>query len=253
MSKNITKEIYDEHAAFWERREPNSLSDFTGRPPVFDICGDVSGLDILDIGCGEGYCARILKSEGARKITGIDISPEMIELAKNQDQKSGQGNTFQIGDGQDLSLGDGMFDLVLGVFVYNYMTIDEMKRSHKEVFRVLKPGGRLVFSVPHPAFPQIKSSLTSPFFFDFNGAGYFSARNVRNHGKIFCRDGKELPVQMVHKLIADYFDSLSEAGFSSMPQIRELGVTAENLDLDPGFFGPVNDIPLHMAFSISKH
>lgn len=36
-----TKDIYNENAHLWERREPNSLSDFTGRPPVFDLCSDV--------------------------------------------------------------------------------------------------------------------------------------------------------------------------------------------------------------------
>lgn len=249
MTDDVTKIIYDKHATSWERREPNSLSDFTGRPVVFDLCGDVSGLRILDLGCGEGYCARILKQMGASSIEGIDISPEMVALAKSQQT---DGLTFQVGDVQSLPFADGEFDLVVGVFVYNYLEIEEMFKSHDEVFRVLKPGGCFLFSVPHPAFPHIRRDLAPPFFFDFQGGGYFSSRNVRNHGLIFCRDGRQLPVQMVHKLFSDYFDSLSKAGFEKLPRITEMGVKPEHLELDPDFFSPVDDVPLHLAISIVK-
>ena len=40
MTKD-TREMYDSNAHKWARREPNSLSDFTGRPRVFELCGDV--------------------------------------------------------------------------------------------------------------------------------------------------------------------------------------------------------------------
>lgn len=247
---NITEDIYNKNASNWERREPNSLSDFTGRPVVFNLCGDVSGLRILDIGCGEGYCARILKAMGAASIEGIDISPEMIALARSQTEDDSL--QFQVGDVQSLSFENDQFDLVVGVFVYNYLTVEEMERSHREVFRVLKPGGRFLFSVPHPAFPQIKSDLTRPFYFDFGGKGYFSSRDIRNHGVIFCRDGKELPVQMIHKLFEDYFSSLAAAGFTTLPSVTEMGVKPEHMELDAEFFSPVNDIPLHMAISLKK-
>ncbi|NKC00888.1 MAG: methyltransferase domain-containing protein [Pseudomonadales bacterium] len=250
MNDNITQEIYDKNAASWERREPNSLSDFTGRPPVFDLCGDVQGIDILDIGCGEGYCARILKDMGASQIDGLDISEEMIELAKRQDQQAGHGSRFRVGNVEELPFDDDSFDMVLGMFVYNYLHVDEMERSFSEVKRVLRPGGRFIFAVPHPAFPQIKRSLNPPFYFDFNGKGYFSSRDIRHHGEISCRDGKRLPVQMVHKLWQDYFERLGAAGFTNMPTIRELGVLPTHLELDPDFFNPVNDIPLHMAVLI---
>jgi ubiquinone/menaquinone biosynthesis C-methylase UbiE len=253
MTDNITKKIYDEHASSWERKEPNSLSDFTGRPAVFDLCGDVTDLNILDIGCGEGYCARVLNAMDAKFIEGIDISPEMIERAKQQGAKNPEGINYQTGDVQELSFKDESFDLVLGMFVYNYLTIEETERSFKEVFRVLKKGGSFVFAVPHPALPQIKKELTAPFYFDFKNAGYFTSRNQRHHGEIFCRDGKQLPVQMVHKLFEDYMNGLASSGFTTIPTVRELGVLDSHIDLDKDFFTPVYDIPLHLAFRICKN
>ena len=57
---------------------------------------------------------------------------------------------------------------------------------------------------------------------------------------------------MIHKLIEDYFYCLKESGFKSLPEIKELGVLKEHLDLEKEFFEPVNDIPLHLAIAINK-
>lgn len=252
MGKNITQKIYDKHAVSWERKEPSSLSDFTGRPAVFDMCGDVSGLRALDIGCGEGYCSRVLKEKGAARVDGIDISAEMIERAKSQEAQGKLGINYETGDIQHLNKADSSYDLVLGMFVYNYLTVDEMMISFKEVHRVLDTGGGFVFSVPHPAFPFIRKDLDKPFYFDFDEKGYFTSRNIRHHGAIFCRDGNKLPVQMVHKLLEDYMSAFKLAGFSNMPDIKELSVLDKHIDLDESFFSPVSDIPLHMAFKVEK-
>src|ERR1041385_4731068 len=53
-------------------------------PAQLALCGDVHGLRILDVGCGNGYFARALSRRGAR-VTGIDISPRMIEHARKQE------------------------------------------------------------------------------------------------------------------------------------------------------------------------
>ena len=53
-------ELYDATAAKWVRRAPTSLSDFTGRPRTLELCRPVEGRRVLDLGCGEGYCARRL-------------------------------------------------------------------------------------------------------------------------------------------------------------------------------------------------
>ena len=246
-----TKEIYDRSASFWARREPNSLSDFTARPKIFDMCGDVSGLSIVDLGCGEGYCARVLEDRGASRIEAIELSDKMIDLGRKQ-QNEGSRINYRQGDVTNLPYEDGEFDMAVGVFVYNYLTVEEMKHSFEHVYRVLKDEGVFIFSVPHPSFPHIKSSHSPPFYFDVQGAGYFSSRNRSFNGEIYCRDGSALPVQMVPKTLEDYFTALSDAGFRSIPQVRELKVTDEMLKLDKGFFEGVKDIPLHLAFRLSK-
>ena len=81
---NTTESLYNSTAQRWKRKAPNSLSDYTARPRVFDLCGDVSNRSIVDLGSGEGYCARELAQRGAQSIEGIELSSQMVELAKSQ-------------------------------------------------------------------------------------------------------------------------------------------------------------------------
>ena len=58
--------------------------------------------------------------------------------------------------------------------------------------------------------------------------------------------------QCVHKTFADYFDALHQAGFTRMPDIEELTVTAELAAQDERFFSPLLNQPLHVLFKVTK-
>ncbi|MFZ0257654.1 MAG: class I SAM-dependent methyltransferase [Gammaproteobacteria bacterium] len=236
----------------WERYRPVLLSDFTARPFVLGLCEPIDGTVVLDAGCGEGYMARQLRQRGAAKVEGIDISSGMIEAAHAAEQANPLGISFSLGNVVDLSrFPDSSFDLVLAVFVFNYLTLNATLTAMSEIRRVLEPCGRFVFSVPHPAFPFLRAQ-EPPFFFDRGECGYFSGRDMEFHGRIWRRDGTDVPVRCVHKTFADYFLALAKAGFAAMPDVHELGVTDDHLTLDPDFFGPLVDQPLHVAFRIVR-
>ena len=91
-----------------------------------------------------------------------------------------------------------------------------------------------------------------PFYFTVEGAGYFTGRDRNCAGRIWKRDGSFLEVQLVHKTLQDYFESLAKAGFMKMPRLVELRVTPELEALDPAFFGPAADTPLHMAIEVLR-
>jgi SAM-dependent methyltransferase len=244
--------LYDADAARWQRRDPNSLSDFTGRPVVFEMCGDVTGLSVLDVGAGEGYCAREIKQRGAASVLAIELSDEMVKLAKAQEEALNQGIDYRQGDARDLQVQEASFDLALAVFVFNYLDTEGMRLALQGIYRALRPGGHLVFAIPHPSFPFMRTTHTAPFYFDFQGRGYFSGKDSLNQGEIHCRDGRALRVQMVHKPLEEYFATLKSVGFTSMPEVREMRVLPEHLALDSEFFGPLNDIPLHMGFRVRR-
>jgi|GEM_PF-217417 len=262
------KQLYEINSQKWVRKEPSCLSDFTARPAIFELCEPVKDTVILDLGCGEGYCARELMRRCASKVIGVDISASSIAAAQAEEEREPRGITYLIGNStnvgellknhqiQEHSQG---FDLVVAVFLFNYLTFHEMVECMKQVEQLLKPGGRFIFSIPHPSF-AFWSKSEATFHFDvaaFNGSenkslGYFSARDRLLPGTISCRDGTTLPVQVRHKTVQDYFDALHKSGFATLPQVQELRVTDSHLQLDPSFFGSLEDIPLHMAFSIQK-
>lgn len=251
MSAQTTSEIYDASADNWRRTAPVLLSDYTARPFVINWCEPLQGAKILDLGCGEGYVARQLLARGAATILGIDVSSEMIERAR----KASDGDArlrFEVGSATDGTWAEpGSVDLVVAVFLFNYLTVEEMETVMRAAFHALRPGGQFVFSVPHPALPFSRPH-TPPFYFDAGGHGYYSGRNILFEGRIWRRDGVDVQVRCIHKRWSDYFRSLSRAGFTQMPEVEELRATEEHLAFDPSFFGPLRDVPLHVAMRIQR-
>lgn len=246
------RELYDATAGGWTRREPASVSDFTARPAVLAMCEPVAGRRVLDLGCGEGYCARLLRQRGAGRVLGIDISSAMIEEARRAEREQPLGIEYQQGDAGDLAQQlDASFDVVLAMFLFNYLTAAQTRACMQQVARVLAPGGRFVFAVPHPALPWLRPK-GEPFYFEMSDSRYFAARDMRFPGRIFKRDGTSLDVQLVHKTIEDYFTALHDAGFDALPRLTELRVTPEILALDPQFFGPLQEVPLHLALVVRR-
>jgi SAM-dependent methyltransferase len=245
--------LYDGQAARWARRTPLSLSDFTARPRVLDLCEPVAGLRVLDLGCGEGYCTRLLRGRGAAEVVAIDVSPAMVAAARAEEERAPLGAIdYRVGSATDLAeLPAGGFDLVLAMFLFNYLSVGETRATCQEVARVLRPDGRFVFAVPHPLLPWLRPT-EPPFYFDVDGAGYASARDRRFPGRIWRRDGVALDVQVVHKTLADYVCALDAAGFTRLPRVHELAVTDEIRAIDPGFFAPLGEAPLHLAIATAR-
>jgi len=262
-------QLYESNSQQWVRKEPSCLSDFTARPAIFQLCEPVKDAVILDLGCGEGYCARELMRRGANKVIGVDISGNSIAAAQAEEQREPLGITYLTGNSTNvlellrnhnlLTEQEGCFDVVVAVFLFNYLTLHEMCQCMTQVQRLLKPGGRFIFSVPHPSF-AFWSHPQASFHFDVQGLaggednslGYFSVRDRLLPGKIARRDGTQLQVQLRHKTIEDYFQALRKSDFDTLPTMQELRVTEEHIELDQGFFGSLYDIPLHLAFSIHK-
>ncbi len=246
-----TRKVYDDTADRWGRQLPDSLSDFTARPHVFSAVGQLSGESVFDIGCGEGYCARVLKQQGAGDIVGVDLSEHMIDIAKAQEAQAPLGIDYRAANIVSYQ-NDRTFDLCVAVFLFNYLKTDEMHAVMKLAYDALVPGGRFLFTIPHPFFPFLDDRRKPPFFFEQPESDYFSSQNQKLEGEIWKRSGESLHVQCVHKTFDSYFDGLAAAGFSKMPLIKELSVTEEHLALDRDFFEPIMSQPLHVLFVLEK-
>jgi len=247
-----TTDLYNSQAKDWSRNEPVLLSDYSARPFVINLCEPLGGKRVLDAGCGEGYVGRKLAEAGAELVHGIDISEKMIAEAEATSARFGLNNlTYTVGDIRNTEVtGKEEYDLFVAMFLFNYLNVAETHEVMKKAYQLLQPGGHFVFSVPHPFLAFLKKGKF-PFYFEPSG-GYFSGRDVLFPGEIWRRDGIAVGVQCVHKTFDDYFHGLRLAGFSAMPEVYELKISQEHVDLDPDFFGPLLDLPLHVAFKIKR-
>ena len=251
-----TRALYEQSAADWQRSAPLLLSDYTARERVFEAVGDIRGLDLWDLGCGEGYVSRRLAAQGARRVDGFDLSTAMVEGAQRQAKSLGgaQGSTlrYRVADLSDPEqLPRGTCDAAVAVFLFNYLTLAATQRILAHMHAVLRPGGFFLFTVPHPALPYLRAQ-EPPFCFDPANHPYLGSDNQIFEGRIWRRDGVVNPVRARHKTLQAYFQMLAASGWQLLPQIEELGVTEAHLNLDPAFFGPLRGLPLHLLFLLRR-
>ena len=106
--------------------------------PMLQLCDPVEGLDVIDLGCGEGRFSRKLSGFGAKYVLGMDSCDPMIAAA-NEDKT--EGVEFKVGDVQDMPwLAHQSFDLAVSYL--NQCDLPDFKRNVREVYRILRPGGK---------------------------------------------------------------------------------------------------------------
>lgn len=113
-----------------------------GRAEMLRMWGDVSGLSVLDYGCGSGQLGIYLATLGA-KVRGFDLSPQGIEVANWAAGRYGLTCSFKAMDAESLDYPDQSFDLVVGFGVLHHVI--KYPQSAYHLARVLKRGGRAVF------------------------------------------------------------------------------------------------------------
>lgn len=111
------------------------------------LAGLKKGETVLDLGSGAGFDCFLAASRvgPGGKVIGVDMTPEMIEKARTNAQKNGIGNVeFRLGEIENLPVRDNSVDVVISNCVLNLSP--EKNKALGEIYRVLKPGGRLSIS-----------------------------------------------------------------------------------------------------------
>ncbi|MBR0714548.1 class I SAM-dependent methyltransferase [Bradyrhizobium liaoningense] len=139
--KSIQKEV-------WSTFAP--METFTTPPAakLVNFAGIAAGQNVLDVGCGTGVTTVTAARRGA-KVRGLDLSPVLLERARENAALAKLDIDFREGDAEDLPYGNGEFDTVISQFGHMFAPRPEVAVS--EMLRVLKPGGIIAFSTwpPH--------------------------------------------------------------------------------------------------------
>src|SRR5580704_12361192 len=106
-----------------------------------------SGRRVLDVACGTGVVSVTAARLGAR-VTGLDLTPELLERARENARIAGVEIDWHEGDVEKLPFGDATFDFVLSEFGHIFAPRPEVAIG--EMLRVLKPGGTIAFSTWPP-------------------------------------------------------------------------------------------------------
>jgi SAM-dependent methyltransferase len=122
---------------------------FTGMaaPRLVSHAGVKPGVKLLDVGCGTGTVALTAARAGA-KVTGIDLTPELIARAKENAALTHSEIQWHEGDVEELPFGDATFDVVVSQFGHMFAPRPDV--AVREMLRVLRPGGTIAFSTWPP-------------------------------------------------------------------------------------------------------
>jgi ubiquinone/menaquinone biosynthesis C-methylase UbiE len=121
-------------------------TDFGLEMQMFD---SVEGRDILEIGCGGGQCSVALAKRGGT-VTGMDITRAQLDYARELAADHDVDISLIEGDITEIPLADESFDIVFNAWVFGW--IEDLESCFRETSRVLRPGCRFVFSIPHPLY-----------------------------------------------------------------------------------------------------
>ncbi|MCE6995285.1 class I SAM-dependent methyltransferase [Saccharothrix sp. S26] len=138
----------------------------TDRPAVLALAGDLTGLRVLDIGCGAGHYIAELRTRGAAEVFGVDGGDTLLGHAREH-IKDHPAVTLRRHDLEEppAFLDDGSFGLVVMALVHHH--VEARRELLAEAHRVLRPGGVLLVSTTHPAADRT-----------WHGGSYFDEERV---------------------------------------------------------------------------
>lgn len=150
-----TREAWNHNSAFWNERmgEGNDFVEVLIWPATERLLELRPGERVLDIACGNGLSSRRLAAMGA-EVVAFDFAEEMIAYALERTTQHGERIRYSVLDATDeaalLALGEAQFDAAIcNMALFDMAEIEPLMRA---LARLLRPGGRFVFSVIHPCF-----------------------------------------------------------------------------------------------------
>lgn len=217
-----TAPVWDRLAAWWDDRigDGNEFQDYLIEPATERLLALKPGEQVLDVACGAGRFARRMAAQGAT-VTAIDHSEEFLKRARRRSQEHASRIQYLKLDATDaralLSLGEGRFDAA--VCTMGLMDMSSITPLLSSLPRLLKPGGRFVFSVTHPVFNSGTARHVAEQYEEGGTVVTRSGIAVTDYAMPFAYQGVGIvgqpePQHYFHRPISLLFKSCFEHGFA---------------------------------------
>jgi SAM-dependent methyltransferase len=250
-----TVQSYSDYAEKWAakmRSGTNNAHEFLEKPAMYGKLQDLKGKDVLCIGCGTGEECAYLKSLGVNRVVGTDISPGLIEIAK----QSYPELEFFVMDMERLDFAQESFDIVYGSLVMHY--VDDWKPTLDSVYGVLKSNGRFLFSTHHPASygaEQIRTETTRASVLGYTHDKQANTTTVHgdylNTKKIDDTWWGDFKLTYFHRSIESVMKDVLSSKFRLTDFLEPKALDAAK-DKAAAFWQIHQKLPLFMIFELSK-
>jgi SAM-dependent methyltransferase len=212
-------------------------------PFMLELLGNVRGVALLDLGCGEGGYSRALAARGA-KVVGVDGSSRLIAIARERAPEI----QYVVANANALDAIDSdSFQIVMASM--SLMDIEDYEGAVREAWRVLRSGGRLFMSITHPCFsPPVSGWIKT----GDGGLDVFAIDRYMEHAQWddFIATSFQRPVIRRHKPLQDFIGPLLQRGFQ-LRAFHEPGASAEQVRTSPRL-ERLNRIPYFLFMTWEK-
>ena len=238
------EDFYDNETVFenyMKLRDRKESANATMEIPIMkELMGNVSSKIVLDLGCGFGEMGKYLLEEKCKHYTGVDVSSNMIEKAR--EELSAYENSTLLKNSVEDFIFRHQYDLIISSLAFHY--IEDVQSVFQKVFLNLNANGKFIFSIEHPA---CSAGLDLEFNLSNKKQGWL-LDNYFHSGK---REESWLGSNVVkyHKTIEEYFSLLRETGFI-VEDIRESKPKRELFKKEEDFLRRMR-IPWFLFFSCS--
>jgi ubiquinone/menaquinone biosynthesis C-methylase UbiE len=250
-----TVDSYNNNAYLWAgkmRSGKNYGHVYLEKPAMVSKLPDLQAKTVLCLGCGSGEETEILQDKGADRITGIDISEKLIEIAKNTYPEI----EFHTMDMERLTFKDNSFDYVYSSLTLHY--VEDWAKTLDEVFRVLKPGGTFLFSTHHPlkwgAETILRDGATLQIIGTEKSVDKQSHRAYGDYLSVTRRETTwfdKLKIVYYNRPISDMFHGLKNAGFEIIDMLEPKPLE-EVKEHDRRFWDLYTRIPMFIVWEVRK-
>lgn len=202
------KEFFDGHQNM--REQQINANNLIEKPQMQEMLPkDVSGMTILDLGCGAGGLSKMLSDAGAKYVLGTDISKNMINEA-NKIAVKGKLE-FKVMAMEEIDQIHKKFDMVVSSLAFHY--VKDFEKLIKDISNLLKPNGLLVFSQEHPMRVCRVYTNEQSKQIDIDGKHYFLISDYQNMGKrVYNWNGTN--VEKYHRTIEYIINTLSNSNLN---------------------------------------